>query len=173
MSEIKEYLEKSEWCRKQHRETNHLYDGYLPYEFHLRLTVQIANDFSEFIPKGMETQYKLACWGHDLIEDARCTYNDCWNELGAFVTEIIYAVTNEKGRNRAERANDKYYDGILKQEGALFVKLCDRIANVKYSHLTNSKMLEMYKKENRHFHEKLNKGDRYLIMFDHLDHYLL
>ena len=75
----------------------------------------------------------IACWGHDLIEDTRVSYNDCVKALGEIPASIIYAVSNEKGKNRKERANDKYYAGIRETPGALFVKLCDRIANVQYS----------------------------------------
>lgn len=54
---------------------------------------------------------------HDSIEDARLTYNDVkaiankymTSEQSHYATEIVYALTNEKGRNRAERANEKYY----------------------------------------------------------------
>lgn len=155
MSEIKEYMEKIGWCITQHEKTNHLYDDYLPYKFHLRMVAGVAEDFIHLIPNGLQLNIKVACYGHDLIEDARCSYNDCKNELGSFIAEVIYSVTNEKGRNRAERANDKYYEGILKQEGALFVKLCDRIANVQYSKLTKSRMFEMYEKENSHFERSL------------------
>ena len=56
-----------------------------------------------------------------------------------------------KGKNRKERANDKYYEGIRNTDGAIFVKLCDRIANVQYSKMTKSRMFEMYKKENMEF----------------------
>jgi hypothetical protein len=73
------------------------------------------------------------------------------NHLGQDAADIIYAVTNEKGKNRKERANDKYYEGIRNTPGAVFVKLCDRIANVQYSKMTGSRMFEMYKKENDDF----------------------
>ena len=93
----------------------------------------------------------LACWGHDLIEDTRVSYNDVKDHLGQEAADIIYALTNEKGKNRKERANDKYYEGIRNTKGAVFVKLCDRIANVQYSKMTGSRMFEMYKKENESF----------------------
>ena len=48
-------------------------------------------------------------------------------------TEIVYALTNEKGRNRAERANEKYYEGIRETPYAPFVKLADRLANTSYA----------------------------------------
>ena len=52
---------------------------------------------------------------HDSIEDARLTYNDVMkiakklmsDEQAFLATEIVYALTNEKGRNRHERANEK------------------------------------------------------------------
>ena len=45
----------------------------------------------------------------------------------------------------------KYYEGIRNTAGAIFVKLCDRLANVKYSKDTNSRMLEVYKSEYSEF----------------------
>jgi hypothetical protein len=45
---------------------------------------------------------RKACWGHDTIEDTRTSYNDAANHLGKDAADIVYAVTNEKGKNRAE-----------------------------------------------------------------------
>lgn len=172
-------MDKIQWCIDQHRKTNHFYDKYLPYEFHLRMVVQAAKDWKHLLPvlfvdskeiyRGTweETNktcevIEMACWGHDLIEDTRCSYNDCKTNLGVGnylhneVADIIYAVTNEKGKNRAERGNDKYYEGICSTPGAVFVKLCDRIANVQYSKMTRSRMFEMYKSENKDFIKKVN-----------------
>lgn len=159
---------KIQWCIEQHQKTNHFYDTYLPYEFHLRMVVNVCN---EFLAKSTFSNYpviELACWGHDLIEDCRVSYNDCKEVLGSSVADIIYAVSNEKGKNRKERANDKYYEAIRNTAGATFVKLCDRIANVQYSKLTKSKMFEMYKKENKEFIEKLYNS-QYETMFIYLD----
>jgi (p)ppGpp synthase/HD superfamily hydrolase len=157
---------KIQWCIDQHNKTNHMYDTYLPYEFHLRMVAQAAKQFIHLIPDsndGEETLRNyiiLAAWGHDLIEDTRVSYNDVKDQLGLTAADIIYACTNEKGKNRKERANDKYYEGIRNTPGAVFVKLCDRIANVQYSKMTQSRMFEMYKKENKHFTESLGlRGD--------------
>ena len=46
----------------------------------------------------------LATWGHDLIEDTRVSYNDVMNHLGQEASDIVFAVTNDKGKNRQERA---------------------------------------------------------------------
>lgn len=160
--------EKINWIIEQHRKTNHFYDTYLPYEFHLRMVVQVCKDFSHLYPNNW-SDLELACWGHDLIEDTRTSYNDCKKVLGEWVADVIYAVSNEKGRNRQERANREYYLGIRNTEGATFVKLCDRIANIQYSKLTKSRMFEMYRKENENFIINMGYGNDYAIpMFKYL-----
>jgi (p)ppGpp synthase/HD superfamily hydrolase len=169
-------LTREQWIFEQHSLTNHFYDTYLPYEFHLRMVDTVANRFKHLLDDhidyftgkekyrftGKEEEFvtlRTACLiaakGHDLIEDTRVSYNDVKNHLGQEAADIIYACSNEKGKNRKERANDKYYQGIRKTPGAVFVKLCDRIANVQYSKMTGSRMFEMYKNENKNFLEKL------------------
>lgn len=151
--------EKINWCIERHRNTNHYYDKYLPYEMHLRMVVQVFQDFKHLLGKEFDKgTIELACWGHDLIEDTRTSYNDVKDMMGKQVADIVYAVSNEKGRNRAERGNDKYYEGIRNTPGAIFVKLCDRIANVQYSKMTKSGMFEMYRKESPHFLSKVSSN---------------
>ena len=153
--------DKIKWVISQHENTNHKYDDYLNYEFHLRMVSQAAKDFIHLIKNSnngettLRDDILLASWGHDLIEDTRTSYNDVKSVLGQVPADIIYACTNEKGKNRKERANAKYYEGIRNTPGATFVKLCDRIANVQYSKMTKSRMFEMYKKENEAFMEQL------------------
>jgi (p)ppGpp synthase/HD superfamily hydrolase len=98
-----------------------------------------------------------ALWNHDTIEDARVTYNDLKSRFGKFTAELVYAVTNEKGRTRKDRANDKYYNGIRETEYATFIKLCDRIANVRFGKSFGGKS-DMYRKEQVAFEEGLNGG---------------
>ena len=70
-------------------------------------------------------------------------------------TEIVYALTNDKGRTREERAGEKYYQGIRETPYAPFVKLADRLANTTYScthaNNTNNRMKEIYARELPHF----------------------
>lgn len=73
------------------------------------------------------------------------------SEQAYIAAEIVYALTNEKGRNRSERANDKYYSDIRETPFAPFVKMCDRFANMSYSSMKNSRMIDVYKKELEHF----------------------
>lgn len=123
----------------------------MPYDFHLMMVVEEAKKFLYLIPQDKQETVLAACWVHDCVEDCRQTYNDVRNATTTEVAEIAYALTNEKGKNRKERANDKYYTGIRNTPYATFVKLCDRIANVKYSFSQNGRMLELYRKENEDF----------------------
>lgn len=129
-----------------HAKTNHYYDG-KPYSHHLSMVVDFAEHFIKNIPEVHRDIVIAACWAHDVIEDCRETYNDVKAALGPEVAEIVYALTNEKGRNRKERANEKYYQGIRETQYASFIKGCDRAANLKYSIDTNSRMTDMYRKE--------------------------
>jgi hypothetical protein len=107
----------------------------------------------------LRTACEIACFGHDLIEDARQSYNDVRVALGDEAANIIFGVTNNTGKTRAERADERYYEKIRTTKGAIFVKLCDRIANVRYGKLTKSRQFEMYKKENEHFLKQLGWGE--------------
>jgi (p)ppGpp synthase/HD superfamily hydrolase len=160
--------EKIQWIIEQHKSTNHFYDTYLPYEFHLRMVSQAGAQFMHIMddvsmtlafPLKFITEIELALWGHDLIEDTRTSYNDVKKVLGSRAADIIYACTNEKGKTRSERANYKYYDGIYNTPYATFVKLCDRIANSQYSKMTKSEKFSMYQKENDIFLSALHLDD--------------
>lgn len=144
-------MKQAQWCIDRHAETNHMYDKYLPYEFHLRMVHKVGEQFQHLLPETVRVLILLSLWGHDLIEDTRTNYNEVVKHLGSFVADIIYALTNEKGRNRKERADEKYYKGIRDTEYADYAKLCDRIANVQYSKMTQSSMFKKYKAENPEF----------------------
>ena len=140
---------------KCHTETNHKYDG-KPYEIHLQMVVDYACKYAYLVDDSALESVIASAWTHDTIEDCRQTYNDVKNELGIQVAEITYALTNEKGRTRKERANSFYYDGIRNTPFAGYVKLCDRLANVKYSSENGSRMIEAYRKEHEHFMSELS-----------------
>ena len=122
-----------------HASVNHAYDRIRPYGFHLDMVVNWVRKYIEEVCVSEQDVLPIyfAAFYHDSIEDARLSYNDVMriakelmNEEQAYLaTEIVYALTNEKGRNRAERANEKYFAGIREIPYAPFVKLADRLAN--------------------------------------------
>lgn len=148
-------LEKvREYAIQKHKSVNHKYDHH-EYAYHLNMVYEAAQKFIHLIEKEEQENVLAACWVHDIIEDARETYNDVKKETNETIAELAYALTNEKGRTRKERANDKYYKGIRDTKNASFIKFCDRIANVTYSKKTNSRMFDLYKKENENFVSKI------------------
>ena len=149
-----------------HQSVNEIYGDGLPYGFHLDMVVEGISGFGHLVCVREEDVVPLffGSYFHDSIEDTRKTYNDVmkialkWmtEEQALMATEIVYALTNDKGRTRVERAGEKYYEGIRQTPYAPFVKLCDRLANITYSCSVDSgrdgnRMREVYKNEMPHF----------------------
>lgn len=152
-----------------HASVNHAYDRIRPYGFHLDMVVNWVRKYIADVCEKEQDVLPIyfAAFYHDSIEDARLTYNDVMkiakglmDEEQAFLaTEIVYALTNEKGRNRAERANEKYYAGIREIPYAPFVKLADRLANTSYAFSKGTadslRMSKVYREELPGFLEAL------------------
>ena len=159
-------------AKELHESVNHTYDGY-NYILHLDAVNAVKMEFNDELINDLKHYLSLkeieflhsdiiyaSIYFHDVEEDCRLTYNNIKEIIGEFAANIVHAVTNEKGRNRAERASDSYYKGIRETPGASFVKMCDRIANVRYSRMMGSSMFEKYQKENQEFMEKV-EADRF------------
>lgn len=181
---IGQYADKIESFRQLahdlHQSVNQTYGDGLPYGYHLDMVVSGIRDFGHLVCACEEDVLPLFFGGyyHDSIEDARLTYNDVLKvarglmteEQALLATEIVYALTNDKGRTRAERAGERYYEGIRKTPYAPFVKLCDRLANITYScsgeDANNRHMMEVYKSEMPHFLQSINPhsdDERFLV----------
>ncbi|MDD4820325.1 MAG: HD domain-containing protein [Flavobacteriales bacterium] len=154
-----------------HSSTHHLYDD-APYSVHLAMTAHYGDIFSYLLPEKDRDDVLSALWLHDTIEDCRITYNDLKAVFGEKIAEMVYAVTNNRGRTRAERADEDYYNGIRATQYASFIKMCDRMANAKYSQVYNeSKMVDVYRREMPEFLKKVcpsDMGDVYRPMIEAL-----
>ena len=153
-----------------HQSVNQTYAGTLPYGFHLDMVVEGVRNYGHLVCVREDDVLPLffGAYYHDSIEDARMTYNDVMREARSVMsveqallaTEIVYALTNDKGRTRAERAGEKYYQGIRETPYAPFVKLCDRLANITFSCSgegpKGDRMKEVYKGEMPHFLPAIN-----------------
>ena len=158
-----------------HADVNQFY-GDKPYAYHLN---QVADYVSEYLSSIVASEddilpVLLAAYFHDSIEDARLTYSEVKKTASEYMNrdqaelaaEIVYALTNEKGRTRKERANDKYYEGIRDTPYAPLVKACDRLANYTCSKNHNDSLVRCYVKEMDEFISKLTvqtDDKRYLI----------
>ena len=148
-----------------HEDVNQHYDEH-PYFYHLN---KVATHVIEYLPFIIENEEDIlpvlfGAYFHDSIEDARLTYNDVKKIAKEYMSEaqatlaveIVYALTNEKGRNRHERANEKYYEGIRDTKYAPLVKACDRLSNYQFAKATKSRMVKMYESEMEEFIDNID-----------------
>ncbi len=153
-----------------HADVNQHYDGTHPYGFHLDM---VADGVRRYGAEVCATEHDVlpllfGAYYHDSIEDARQTYNDVLATARRYMddaqarmaAEIAYALTNDKGRTRAERAGENYYRGIRQTPYAPLVKLADRLANTTYSfthtNAANAHMKDVYRQEMPHFLEAIS-----------------
>ena len=163
-----------------HDDVNQKYDHVLPYGFHLKMVASFVSRYGYLVAESEADILVLygSAYLHDTIEDARMTYNDIVKFIDDFrvgslvlpeeikrkleeqVPEIVYALTNEKGRNRKERANETYYKGIRDTRFASFIKMCDRLANIQYTMMFvfANRMLEVYRREYPEFIRSISEG---------------
>ena len=163
-----------------HDDVNQKYDHVLPYGFHLKMVASFVSRNGYLVAESEADILVLygSAYLHDTIEDARMTYNDIVKFIDDFrvgslvlpeeikrkleeqVPEIVYALTNEKGRNRKERANETYYKGIRDTRFASFIKMCDRLANIQYTMMFvfANRMLEVYRREYPEFIRSISEG---------------
>lgn len=143
------------WAQTQHDIVcNQKYDKTLPYSFHLscvfnELVNYIHNTQEDFSETDMDI-LAMGAMGHDLIEDARVTYNDIANKWGFEVADVIYACTELRGKTRAERHGPEYIETLQENFFGRIVKLCDILTNTRYSKNSGSSMFKKYKKEYEH-----------------------
>lgn len=154
-----------EAANEVHNNVAQKYGGTLPYVHHLDMVVDEMRRYGHQVVTSADDVLPLLFGGyfHDSIEDARLSYNDVkrtaqrWmsDEQALMAAEIVYALTNDKGRTRAERAGEHYYEGIRTTPYAPFAKLCDRLANVTHSVISgdalNDRMKKVYGEEMPHF----------------------
>lgn len=164
-----DFSDIANYASRLHRHQD--YDGH-PYSYHLSRVADIAKKYWDYYgedPKLHEALW-MAAWLHDSIEDVPSyTYNDVLKYsmdffrgdklYGEMVANIVYACTNEKGKNRKERAGEKYYQGIRDTGYAPFIKACDRLANMQYAFSIRSSMATAYRKELPEFLKNIDAQD--------------
>jgi len=140
--------------------------GDLPYVYHLYNVVQNVTQYYD-----RDTKMIQAAWMHDVLEDTAVSYFQVDQKFGKDVAELVYAVTDDLGKNRRER-KDKTWGRLAEFENyqGLGLKLCDLLANVADSAATGNK-LDMYKKDYPLFRDKFydNNHSEHSQVWDELD----
>ncbi len=129
--------------------------GGLPYATHLSDVYGVLLEFDI-----RDNEILASAWLHDVLEDGDSYYNTIKTKFGERIAEIVYAVSDEKGRNRKER-HDKTWPGIRMNDKAVIVKQADIIANMRMGIKEGkSPRLKMYRNEYIGFKEFFkDKGD--------------
>ena len=157
-----------------HASVGQLYGETQPYGVHLDDVFVEALTHIRLLKGEADTDYMLGVLGaalfHDSIEDARYSCSDVAKIAGKSAADIVLAVTNVPGADRVDTAL-LTYPKIRKRKEAVYVKLCDRIANVRRSD-NSIKKLKMYQKEQAMFKYALNLYDDLLPMWNELEELL-
>lgn len=117
--------------------------GIHPYSFHLDAVAEIAEPYGHIAV--------VISYLHDVVEDTSVSLSDIEKEFGKFISDCVDTLTDEDGKDRAERKS-KTYAKMAKVTGdlelALVVKACDRLANIRACIADNNyEKLVMYKSE--------------------------
>lgn len=98
----------------------------------------------------------IIAWLHDTIEDTAVRYEDIIDHFGKRVADVVYLVTDKRGKNRRER-HEATYPLIAENARATVVKWADRTANIMMSQHSKQDRFHMYQKEHEYFKEILYK----------------
>jgi guanosine-3',5'-bis(diphosphate) 3'-pyrophosphohydrolase len=141
------------------------------YRFHLTAVGEVARTFDFLLePQDREDVY-VATALHDTLEDTELEESELLELFGKKIFGIVMLVTDKPGANRKER-HQNTYPALAEHNLAVYVKLCDRIANMEDALATlNLSKINMYKKEHPYFKETLAKNTLtiYEELWSHVD----
>ena len=142
--------------------------GNLPYSTHLEAVLSNAERYMYYIDADKQDIVRCACLLHDTIEDTDTSPSDLEKIFNHEIADIVLRVSNERGWDRKEK-NFKTYPKIWVSDFAIFVKLCDRIANTYNSKITGHRLFSTYRGEYPTFRYALKVRGLYPDMWDELD----
>lgn len=146
--------------------------GSAPYSKHLEDVKDVADRYIHYIEEKDREDVFCSTFLHDAVEDTETTPNLLKKLFNNKIAAIVLAVSNERGWDKKEILF-KTLPKIWQNKLAIFVKLCDRIANT-----TNSKnrsdefscsAYERYKTEYPIFRFALKIKGLYPDMWNELD----
>lgn len=122
-------LDRARWFASYYHRNQKYGDERLPYTRHLEAVENVLIEFGW----GLDSDMLAAAWLHDVIEDCQpeVTAGVVRAKFGSALADLVSRVTDEPGKNRAER-HTATYPKIAGNERATALKLADRIANVRH-----------------------------------------
>jgi len=148
------------------------YDG-MPYvNTHTTNVVKIAKNFAyDHLEVDEYDDTFAAAWLHDAISDTDASYNDIKKATNERIADLSVNMCEDVfGKTRKERNSDAYYKRLNSHKLSVYLKLCDRIANVEYGIIRKSSMLKKYRDENEEFLSKLDwRKHKFQKLVNHLN----
>ncbi len=141
MSKVKEAVK---FAVKAHGDQRY---GSLPYSFHLDKVYRNTVKF------GGSEVHQVVAWLHDTIEDTSVTKADLAKSFGSSVATLVDLVSNRTSK-------DATYRRIRSNKDAVFVKLCDRLANLQVG-----EKIGMYRKQFPAFKAALYKKGEFEVLW--------
>lgn len=124
--------------------------GARPYTHHLQAVEELLRRWGVD-----EEDMLIAAWLHDIVEDCpEISLKHIEEMFGPRVAELVDAVTNEPGPNRAAR-HALTHPKTRTVPGAVLLKLADRLANVANGRAHGGIFVGMYAKEHETFKRAL------------------
>lgn len=143
---ILEFNKHREFTNKLYNNANCKYDGN-SYINHIDMVISCINQHKNiFIENNDYINTIFAGLYHDVIEDAKISYNDIVEFANSDVADITLAVTDVPEKNRLLR-HLSTMNKTVKDHRAIILKMCDIHANASYSKQVGSTMYQKYVEE--------------------------
>jgi (p)ppGpp synthase/HD superfamily hydrolase len=155
-------------CKKHDLPSESQRYGSESYSVHLFDVLKNGEKYSYYLPTDKLDIVLSAIMLHDTVEDTDTSPKKLKEKFNEEIADIVFRVSNERGWDRKER-NFKTYPKIWVSDFAIFVKLCDRIANTKNSKESGHHMYKVYVEEYPIFRYALKVRGLYSDMWDELD----
>ena len=135
-----------EYAEKCHDDANCKYNGG-SYMFHVDKVVYAVETYQDiFIYKSDKEITIAAAYGHDLVEDAKQTFNDMKTILGVEAAKVVLRVTDVPAENRLMK-HLLTMGKTVEDYRAIILKMCDIWANATYSKTSGGSMYSKYVEE--------------------------
>lgn len=134
------------YAEKCYKDANCEYGG-LTYMTHVDMVVEYVRIYQNIFSRPIDVDVALrAAFCHDLMEDAKQTYNNIAEVCGSRVADVVLAVTDVPAENRLMK-HLLTMGKTVKDYRAIILKMCDILANVTYSKASGSSMYDKYVEE--------------------------
>jgi (p)ppGpp synthase/HD superfamily hydrolase len=137
---------QKEIADKSYKDSNCKYDGH-EYIHHINMVENYLIKYKSCFKQ--EEDYIvtiIASYYHDSIEDTKLSYNDIAENSNTIVADIVLSVTDIPSTNRLMK-HLLTMGKTVQDYRAIVLKLCDILANAKYSYEHGDPMYKKYKKE--------------------------